>query len=73
VFTLGHIPTKLHQFLVSSFLDFLWTDTQRDALMLPKTIPVHSMRACNDELAQQDLPAIFNQVGSYLVGLILLV
>jgi len=27
-FTMGHIPTKLHQFLFSSFRDFVWTDRQ---------------------------------------------
>jgi len=38
-FTVGHIPAKLHQFLISSFRDFVWTDTQ----MPPKTIPAHSI------------------------------
>jgi len=36
---MGHIPTKLHQFLISSFQDLMQTDTQS----LPKTIPAHSM------------------------------
>jgi len=32
-FTMGHIPTELHQFLISSLHDFVQThtDTQRDA------------------------------------------
>jgi len=29
-FTMGHIPTKLHQFLISSFRDFVRTDAQTD-------------------------------------------
>jgi len=27
-FTMGHIPTMLHQFLISSFRDFVRTDAQ---------------------------------------------
>jgi len=27
---MGHIPTKLHQLLMSSFQDFVWTDRQTD-------------------------------------------
>jgi len=38
---MGHIPTKLHQFLISSFLDFVRTDTHTPA----ETIPARSMRA----------------------------
>jgi len=29
-FTIGHIPTKLHQFLISSFRDFVHTDRRTD-------------------------------------------
>jgi len=43
VFTMGHIPTKLHQFLISSFRDFVRTDTDRQTP--PKTIPALSMHA----------------------------
>jgi len=42
---MGHIPTKLHQFLISSFLDFVRTDTQTHTRTLPKTTPARSMRA----------------------------
>jgi len=38
---MGHITTKLHQFLISIFQDFVRTDTQT----LAKTIPTCSMRA----------------------------
>jgi len=41
--TTGHIRTKLHQFLISSFRDFVRTDTDRQTP--PKTIPVRSRRA----------------------------
>jgi len=37
--TTGHIRTKLHQFLISSFRDFVPTDTQAQ----PKTIPARSI------------------------------
>jgi len=40
---MGHIATKSHQFLISSFRDFMRTDRQTP----PKTIPVRSMRAGN--------------------------
>jgi len=46
---MGHIPTKLHQFLISSFRDFVRTDTQTPA----KTIPAHSMHAGNYWLRQK--------------------
>jgi len=40
-FTMVHIPTKLHRFLISSFRDFVRTHRQTP----PKTIPARSMRA----------------------------
>jgi len=43
-FAVGHISTKLHQFLISSFRDFLQTDTQTDAAK-NNTCPQHSWRA----------------------------
>jgi len=47
-FTMGHIPTKLHQFLIGSFRNFVRTDTQtQNTQMLPKTIPACSMHAGN--------------------------
>jgi len=30
VFTMGHIRTKLHQFLTRGFQDFVWTDRRTD-------------------------------------------
>jgi len=44
----GHISTRLRQFLTSSFRDFVWTDTQ---MMLPKTVLTHSMCTRNDVFA----------------------
>jgi len=44
-FTVGRIPTKFHQFLISSFRDFVNTNT--DTQMPAKTIPAHSMRTGN--------------------------
>jgi len=41
-FIVGHIPTKLHQFLISSFRDFVRTDTHRQT---PPKTPARSMRA----------------------------
>jgi len=41
---MGHIPTKLHQFLISSFQDFVQTVTQTDTQTPAKTIPARSMR-----------------------------
>jgi len=43
VFSMGHIPTKLHRFSTSGFRDFAQADTQT----LPKTIPARSVRADN--------------------------
>jgi len=44
---MGHIPTKLRQFLVSSFQDFLQKGRQMHRLtvrqMPPETIPAHSI------------------------------
>jgi len=42
---MGHILTKLHQFLIRSFRDFVRTDTQTDAQTPPKTIFARSGRA----------------------------
>jgi len=42
-FTVGHTSTKLHQFLISSFRDFVWTDRCTDRQMPPKTIPARSI------------------------------
>jgi len=44
-FSMGHIPTKWHQFLPSSFGDFVRTDTQPDRQTPPRTIPICSRRA----------------------------
>jgi len=48
-FTVGHIPTKLHRFLIGSFRDFVRrerrTDRQTDRQTQPKTIPARRMRA----------------------------
>jgi len=44
---MGHVPTKLHHFLISSFRDFVQTDTEMPA----KTIPARSMRAGNHDFA----------------------
>jgi len=43
VFTMVHIPTKLHQSPISSFGDFLRTDAQTDAQTPPETIPARSI------------------------------
>jgi len=43
VFIMAHIPTKLHQFLVISFRDFVRTDAQTDAETPPKTILARSI------------------------------
>jgi len=45
---MGHIPRKLHRFLTSSFRDYVWTDTQTETQMPPKTIPACSMCAGKD-------------------------
>jgi len=45
-FTMGHIPTKLHQFQTSSFRDFVRTDAQTDAAK-NNTCLQHSWRAGN--------------------------
>jgi len=47
-FTMGHIPTKLHQFLTSSYRDFVRTDTAKDRQTPPKTIPARSMDTSNN-------------------------
>jgi len=39
-----HIPTELHEFLISSFRDFVRTVTQTDA----EGLPSRSMHAGND-------------------------
>jgi len=39
----GHIPTKLHQFLIGSFRYFVRTDAQTDRETPPKTIPARSI------------------------------
>jgi len=44
-FTMGHIPTMLHQFLIISFRNFVRIDRQTDTQTPPKTIPARSMRA----------------------------
>jgi len=43
-FTMAHIRTKLHQFLISSFRDFVQTGKQTNAA---KTTPACSMRTGN--------------------------
>jgi len=45
-FTVGHIPIKLHQFLISSYRYFVRTDidAQTDAQTPPRTIPARSRR-----------------------------
>jgi len=44
-FTMKHIPTKLHQFLISSFRDIVCGQTQRqtDIQTPPKTIHAYSI------------------------------
>jgi len=46
-FTMAHILAKLHEFLISSFRDFVWTDrcTDADRQMPTKTIPTSSIAA----------------------------
>jgi len=41
-FSMGHIPTKLHRILTSSFRDVLLTDAQTHRQTPPKTIPARS-------------------------------
>jgi len=64
---MGHIPIKLHQFLNSSFRDFMRTDTHThtDTQTPPITIPTRSMRAGkNDNLLV--LIMLFNTARLYL-------
>jgi len=44
-----HIPTKLHQFVVSSFRDFMRTDTQTDTQTQPKTVPARSIAGAQEK------------------------
>jgi len=40
---MGHIPTKLHQLLFSSFLDFVQTDIQTDRWRQKQHLPMVAM------------------------------
>jgi len=45
-FTVGHIPAKLYQFLISSYRDLVrevWTDRHTHTQTQPKTIPARSI------------------------------
>jgi len=47
-FTMGHIPTNLHQFLFSIFRDFV--QLQTDSQTPPKTIPACSIHAGKNKI-----------------------
>jgi len=58
---MGHIPTKLYQFLISSFRDFVRTDTQTP----PKTIPALNMRAGKN--CQHNRNTAYNELQTVLL------
>jgi len=51
---MGHIPTKLHQFLTSSFPDFVRTDAQKHRQTdAGKTIPVRSIAGTQVKISKK--------------------
>jgi len=66
-FNMGYIPAKLHQFLISSFQDFVRTDRHTDAAK-SNTCSQHSWRAGN-QFDTQYAKAKTNKNGRVAAGL----
>jgi len=58
MFIMGHIPTKLHQFLISSFRNFLRTDTQIHSQIHRHTVAAQTIPTRSTAGAQVKTPTL---------------